>query len=78
MAYTDEQILAKLYTTRDQMIDVRLKITLHPKPSYNIDGQEVKWAEYLKQLDTSISRLSEQIAAEEGPFEEISVGYAGP
>lgn len=78
MALTDEEIQAKLAQTRDELIQRRLDIVSKPKPSYNIDGQEVKWAEYLKQLDASIARIDEDLNKFEGPFEEVTVAYSGP
>ena len=56
----------------------RLDVVSKPKPSYNIDGQEVKWSEYLKQLDASIERIDEDLNKFEGPFEEVTVAYSGP
>ena len=78
MALTDEEIQAKLAQTRDELIQRRLDIVSKPKPSYNIDGQEVKWSEYLKQLDASIERIDEDLNKFEGPFEEVTVAYSGP
>ena len=78
MALTDEQLQAKLVQTRDELIQRRLDIVSKPKPSYNIDGQEVKWSEYLKQLDASIERIDEDLNKFEGPFEEVTVAYSGP
>jgi len=78
MPYTSLEIRAKLETTRDQLIDLRITVLSKPRPTYNIDGQEVKWAEYLKQLDASISRINEEIAIDDEPVEGITVGYSGP
>ena len=78
MALTDEQLQAKLVQTRDELIQRRLDVVSKPKPSYNIDGQEVKWSEYLKQLDASIERIDEDLNKFEGPFEEVTVAYSGP
>lgn len=78
MALTDEQLQAKLVQTRDELIQRRLTVVSKPKPSYNIDGQEVKWSEYLKQLDASIERIDEDLNKFEGPFEEVTVAYSGP
>lgn len=78
MALTDDQLQAKLLSTRDELIQRRLDVVSKPKPSYNIDGQEVKWAEYLKQLDASIKAITAELAQFDGPFEEVTVGYAGP
>lgn len=50
------------------------EITASPKPSYNIDGQEVKWSEYLKQLQETVAWCDKQQRAEE-PFEIHSIGF---
>lgn len=75
---TDDEIRAALVETRDNLIKTRLAVLSKPKPSYSIDGQEVRWTEYLKQLDSSISKLNSEIDSIDGPFEEVSVAYSGP
>lgn len=78
MALTDEQLQTKLLSTRDELIQRRLDVVSKPKPSYNIDGQEVKWSEYLKQLDASIKAIADELIKFDGPYEEVTVGYSGP
>ncbi len=73
--YTDEQIVTKLLQQRDQLIDLRLKITMKPKPSYNIDGQEVLWADYLETLNKSIEAIGIDIQRFDPPFEEETQMY---
>lgn len=75
---TDEEIKSALLDTRDNLIKVRQAVLSKPKPSYSIDGQEVRWTEYLKQLDASILKINAEIDASDGPFEEVSVAYSGP
>lgn len=78
MALTTDEVLAKLYEARDNLVNIKIQITTNPKPSYNIDGQEVKWGEYLKQIDDALMRTNAAINDAEGPFEEETVAYSGP
>ncbi len=50
------------------------EITAEPKPTYNVDGQMIAWADYLKQLQHTIDWCNEKAAGEE-PFEFQSQGY---
>jgi hypothetical protein len=50
------------------------EITAEPKPTYNIDGQMVDWADYLKQLRQTIDWCNRILAGEE-PLEFQSQGY---
>ena len=72
MALTDTAVLAKLYTTRDNLLNQKLELSLSPKPSYNIDGQDIKWTEYLRYLDGALKDILDTIALYEGPYEETS------
>ncbi len=40
------------------------EITAEPKPTYNIDGQQVAWGDYLKQLQTTANWCDAQLAAQ--------------
>ena len=52
-------------------IRARIKeITAAPKPTYTVDGQTVKWGEYLEQLLRAEKQLAEAVTREDGPFEE--------
>ena len=51
----------KLVTAYNQVSERFIEITKNPKPSYNIDGQEVSWGEYLNQLTKSMESLKKQI-----------------
>ncbi len=54
---------------RDNII-ARLKvITETPKPSYAIDGQEVKWQEHYDSLMNSLQTVVDQINIADGPYE---------
>ena len=64
-----------LITARDN-IGVKLReLTENFKPSYNIDGQEIRWQEYFTALTESLKKLNEQIDREQGPLEERTKAY---
>lgn len=68
MAYIDD-----LTTARDNFAAKLAEVSAAPKPSYNIDGQQVSWTEYYKFLSEQVERLNQQISGGE-PFEEVSTG----
>lgn len=70
MATDAEQIA----TIRTQTLARIVEITASPKPSYTIDGQQVLWSDYLRQLQSTVAWCDEQVAAAE-PFEVTSQGY---
>ena len=70
MATDAEQIATIKSQTLQRIVD----ITAQPKPNYNIDGQDIKWADYLKQLQATVAWCDAQLNAAE-PFEERSYGY---
>ena len=51
------------------------EITAEPKPTYNIDGQQVAWGDYLKQLHSAADWCDAQMAAQM-PIEVRSQGIA--
>jgi hypothetical protein len=75
MARTDDQIMTQLLRTRDNLLDRRLELLQKPKPTYDIDGQTVKWNEYLDLLNKSMAAIDEQIKEQEGPYELETTGY---
>ena len=50
------------------------EITEIPKPTYQIDGQQVAWSDYLQQLQKTVEWCNAQLAAET-PLEVQSRGY---
>jgi hypothetical protein len=56
---------------KTQLLALIADITLHPKPTYQIDGQTVKWNEYLKQLQDSADWCDKQSAKENGLINDI-------
>ncbi len=63
----------QIETIKSQTLASMASITENPKPTYNIDGQQVAWGEYLKQLQSTVAWCNEQLAAET-PFEVDSRG----
>ena len=50
------------------------ELTEQPKPSYQIDGQQVAWSEYLKQLRATVEWCNRMLATEQ-PHETHSQAY---
>lgn len=73
MALSDTDVLDKLYQARDNLLQQKVDLTVSPKPSYNIDGQEVLWKDYLEYLDKALLDINKTIQVYEGPFEETTV-----
>lgn len=69
---TDAEQLA---TIKTQTLAIIVTITANPKPSYDIDGQEILWAEYLRQLQSTIAWVDTQLVQSDGPYEVHSQGY---
>ena len=67
--------LESLKLTRSQLIANIAAITARPKPTYNIDGQEVKWTEYLAELRKQLLGINDLITSMEGSFEIETQGY---
>ena len=64
----------QIATIKTQTLARMAEITAEPKPTYNVDGQMIAWADYLKQLQRTIDWCNEKLAGEE-PFEFQSQGY---
>lgn len=64
----------QIATIKTQTLARIAEITAEPKPTYNVDGQMVAWADYLKQLQQTVDWCNEKLAGEE-PFEFHSRGY---
>lgn len=75
MALTQDEQLAKLTEARDNILELIVKVTINPKPTYNIDGQEVKWAEYLDTLRKNLAAIEDLINDKEGPYELETIAY---
>lgn len=55
-----------LETVRLQITQRLVEITANPKPSYNVNGQQVGWTEYQKMLLDQLEKLNELIALGDG------------
>ncbi len=64
----------QIATIKTQTLARIAEITAEPKPTYNVDGQMIAWADYLNQLQRTIDWCNEKAAGEE-PFEFPSQGY---
>ena len=65
---------AVLRNIRQQILERIEEITAAPKPTYSIDGQEVKWAEYLKSLREAVDWIDQLERKSQAPFEIVSRG----
>lgn len=70
----DDSLASLRQSLRNVLNNIQL-ITLNPKPNYDIDGQEILWADYLKLLQSSVSALRAAILEVAGPFEIEQQGY---
>jgi hypothetical protein len=66
--------LEQIALIKTQTLALIAEITAGPKPSYAIDGQNVSWSEYLKQLQDTVAWCDRQLAAA-APVEVRSQGY---
>lgn len=65
---------AERFTTiKNQALELIQQITLHPKPTYSVDGQHVSWDRYLAQLQSTVRWCDEQLASQQ-PCEIRSQG----
>ena len=60
-----------LRTIHAQILERIAEITVSPKPTYSVDGQEIKWAEYLKSLRETAVWIEKTLNSQ-APFEIIS------
>jgi hypothetical protein len=64
----------QIATIKTQTLALIAQITAEPKPTYNVDGQTVAWADYLAQLKKTVDWCNTKLAGEQ-PFEFQSQGY---
>ncbi len=62
-----------LRTIHAQILERIAEITASPKPTYSIDGQEIKWTEYLKSLRETAAWIEQRLNSQQ-PFEIVSRG----
>jgi hypothetical protein len=75
MPLTDDEVLSQKYRIRDNLLSLIEGITVNPKPNYNIDGQEVLWADYLKLLNSSLDAIEKSIQELSPPIDAEETGY---
>jgi len=63
----------QLQTIKSQTLALIAELTASPKPTYEIDGQEVSWGDYLARLQATVDWCERKLAGEE-PFEIRSQG----
>jgi hypothetical protein len=66
--------IERLATIKAQALALIAEITAQPKPTYQIDGQNISWGEYLGQLQSTVQWCDQQAAAG-APVEVRSQGY---
>jgi len=66
--------LEPIRTIKRQTLARITELTEQPKPSYQIDGQQVAWSEYLKQLRATVEWCNRMLVAEQ-PYETHSQAY---
>lgn len=68
---TSDDYATNLSTLRTQISQRLVEITASPKPSYNVNGQQVAWNEYFKALTDQLDKINALIAEDDGtPWEE--------
>lgn len=72
---TDAEVLEQKYLIRDNYLSMIKLITSEPKPNYDIDGQKVMWADYLKLLQSGLAAIEAQIVDLLPPIDGEEVGY---
>ena len=65
----------QLATIKEQILQNLADVTANPKPSYNIDGQQIGWTDYQRLLLEQLEKINIQIATYL-PWEQHSVGYS--
>lgn len=65
--FSDSDRKSIIQESLDRALLTRQNILAKPKPTYNIDGQEFKWNEYLDTLNKTIAELTSQLQA----FDEL-------
>lgn len=76
MAKSDDETIDDLKETRDNILELMKAVTSKPKPTYNIDGQNVEWKEYMEMLTEQFKNINSLIVTLD-PFEEEVVWYPG-
>lgn len=75
MVYSEAEVLAAKKLIRDQILDRIVEVTAEANPTYDIDGEEIEWSEYLRMLNQQLKEIEEGIKALE-PYEIHHQGYS--
>lgn len=68
--------LENLTTARDNFAAKLAEISANPKPTYTApNGQTVNWDGHYRFLKEQVDLLTQQIATQGGPWEEVVEGY---
>lgn len=63
-----------LTTIRSNLLAAIADATANPKPNYNINGQQVSHADYLRDLFARVADVNNLISTIGGPFEVVQQG----
>jgi hypothetical protein len=63
-----------LTTIRSNLLTAISEATANPKPNYNINGQQVNHADYLRDLLARVNDVNNLISTIGGPFEVVQQG----
>lgn len=66
--------LQQIQTIRTQTLALIADLTANPKPDYSVEGRQVSWGSYLKQLQETLDWCDKQEARYDIP-EVLSQGY---
>ena len=61
----------QIATIRSNLLAALATESANPKPSYNVDGQQVDWNGYRTAILAEIAQLNAILSAATGAFEEI-------
>lgn len=69
--------LTDLQQIKSNLITRIKEVTSEKKPSYDIEGQQVSWNEYLDTLMKQLGKINALIMGEQGPYEEATQAFSG-
>lgn len=73
--YQELDDLTLLRIAKRQLLELINQVQNKPRPNYDVDGQNIKWQDYLDSLYDKLKRINDLIAIEEGPIEEVTLGW---
>ena len=66
--------LEQIQTIKSQTLALLVDARTNPKPSYSIDGQSVRWDDYVAGLERTVDWCNRKLASEV-PYEEQTQAY---